>query len=53
MSEFTTYKVVNMQRIAVLPGELLVIVEGFAMVCECAEFPIDGFVTIDGELRIG
>lgn len=42
-----------MQRVAILAGELLVIVEGFAMVCECAELPIDGFVTIHGELRVG
>lgn len=53
MDDYRSLKAVNLQRYAVLPDELLFIAEGFAMVCECAELIVDGFITLNGELRVG
>ena len=46
-------KPVNFERYEILDGEWMVIVRGFVMVCSCAILQINGFVTVDGLIKVG
>lgn len=53
MIQTKEFKAVNLQRHAVLKNEVLTVVEGFTMVCECRVLVVRGYVRLYGVLRIG
>lgn len=51
---FTTEsKAVNLERYAVLKNEVLTVVQGFVMVCNCRVLVVNGYVRLYGVLRVG
>jgi hypothetical protein len=46
------FKAVNLQRYAVLPDEYLFVALGFVMVVDSPVLRVDGFVKLDGLLRV-
>ena len=46
-------KAVNLQRYAVGSDELVEVAAGFVMVCGCAVLSINGYLRLDGVVRVG
>jgi hypothetical protein len=51
-TDFSTSKGVNFARWRVLPGEYLFIAEGFVLVAYGGVFRIDGYVRVNGILKV-
>lgn len=53
ISGYRELKAVNLQRYAVLKNEYLFVASGFVMVVDSPLMRIDGYVRLDGLLRVG
>ena len=47
------FNAVNLERYEVVSGEVLEVSRGYAMVCGCAVLLVDGFLRLDGVVRVG
>lgn len=50
---YREFRAVNLQRYAVLEGEYLYVAQGFALVVDSPVFRVDGWLRVDGVVRIG
>jgi hypothetical protein len=53
MDEYRALKAVNLQRYAVLEGEYLFVAEGYMMVVVTPVMRVDGWVRLEGVLKVG
>ena len=53
MSALGQDKAVNLERYSVNSDELVEVARGFVMVCGCAVLVVDGYLRLDGVVRVG
>jgi hypothetical protein len=52
-SALNGYRPVNVERYEVAGGELVVVKSGLVLVCAVGALKVDGYVRLDGVLRVG
>ena len=52
-STLNGYRPVNVERFAVLAGDFVQVKAGLVLVCGVGALRVDGYVRLDGVLRIG
>lgn len=53
MSDLGRDKAANLERYAVSSDELVEVARGFVMVCGAAVLVVDGYLRLDGVVRVG